>query len=200
MKYANNIREVALLEPDYMGFIFYPGSPRYVGRDWEGAGEEFPGRIKKVGVFVNEPLQQVIDLATRYGLDLLQLHGDEAPHYCRELYGQGYGLIKAISLKEMKDLKKLEPYKPWVEYFLFDTPGAQYGGTGKTFDWSILKHYDNEKPFILSGGISLEALASLEALKSTNLAFIDVNSRFEDEPGLKNPKKLKALKRKLTVL
>ena len=200
MKYQDNIHEVLKLQPDYMGFIFYRKSPRYVGDKWEGPGAEFPATTQKVGVFVNEPIDKVVEKAERFGLDLLQLHGNESPEYCRELAGLGYSLIKAIAVAQGGDLDQGTGYLPWVQYFLLDTKSQAFGGTGQTFDWEILKDYPFELPMILSGGISLENVQRLRNLSDLNLAFIDVNSRFESAPGRKIHSRLSMLKQKLSEL
>ena len=195
-----NIAQVLSLEPDYMGFIFYEKSPRYVGASWDGPGNDFGSRTKKVGVFVNQEVAEVEALSEQYHLDLLQLHGNESPEDCRKLSMGGYKLIKAMGLKEHEDMEKLDDYKPWVSYFLFDTPSDQYGGTGQSFNWGLLKNYDNELPFFLSGGISLTNIEEIKGLEGLSLAAIDVNSRFEVEPGLKNTVMLKKLKDKISEL
>jgi phosphoribosylanthranilate isomerase len=200
MRYAENIQQVLELEPDYMGFIFYNMSPRYVGDLWDGPGEEFPATTKKVGVFVNESSKRIRALAERYQLDHLQLHGHETPQYCQELFENGYTLIKVMSLKVEEDLDNLKNYKRWVKYFLFDTPSKQFGGTGNTFDWSLLEQYHNEVPIFLSGGISLDNLSNVKKLKELNLEAIDVNSRFEIRPGWKDPAMLERLKNQIQEL
>ena len=200
MKYQDNIQEVLDLQPDYMGFIFYRKSPRYVGDEWEGPGAEFPANTQKVGVFVNEPIDKVVEKAERFGLDLLQLHGNESPEYCRELEGLGYNLIKAIAVAHGADLDQGAGYLPWVRYFLLDTKSPSFGGSGQAFDWEILKDYPFELPMILSGGISLENVPQLKNLSDLNLAFIDVNSRFESAPGRKIYSRLSMLKQKLSEL
>ena len=144
--------------------------------------------------------QDTIFLTERHDLQLLQLHGDETPEYCQQLYEKGYSIAKAINLKDKTDLQLLHRYKPWVDYFLFDTPGAKYGGTGKTFNWSLLKEYDNQVPVFLSGGISLDNIGGVANLSDLNLYAIDVNSRFEVAPGLKNTEMLKELKLQLQQL
>ncbi|GJM28195.1 MAG: N-(5'-phosphoribosyl)anthranilate isomerase [Cyclobacteriaceae bacterium] len=200
MKNRQNIIDVLQFQPDYMGFIFYEKSPRYVGRQWDGPPEDFPDSTRKVGVFVNQDLEEVVRLVNQYQLDYLQLHGNESPGYCKELNAEGFSILKAVSLKESRDLQKLDAYTPWVNYFLFDTPSKQFGGTGRTFDWSLLSQYRHAVPFFLSGGLSLENLDAVAGLDGLNLWALDVNSRFEIEPGVKNISKLREFKNQLQKL
>lgn len=195
MREAHNIREVLAQKPDFMGFIFYPPSARYVGEDWSLPSMDFQ-RTAKVGVFVNEPWSSIVEKVHKHKLDYVQLHGDESPQDCRNLYDRGLKVIKAMGISAKEDFEVCTAYKPWVHYFLFDTKTPQYGGSGRTFDWSLLDYYDQEIPFILSGG--LDANLDLTIPDHWNLAFIDVNSRFEIKPGLKDVNLLKALKSNLT--
>lgn len=199
IKFRHNMHKVARLRPDYMGFIFYPKSRRYMADTLTPADlKTLPKKIKKVGVFVDASLEEVIRQARAYALDLLQLHGQESPAYCAELCKQGFRLIKVFSVGDERfDFAPLEAYKPYVEYFLFDTKGAQPGGNGTTFDWSMLRQYDQDLPFFLSGGVSTENIDQLQSLAYYNIHAVDVNSRFEIEPGLKDIDKLKALTDKI---
>ena len=185
MREQGNIQQVLELAPDFMGFIFYKKSPRYVGDHWQGPGSNFPVNTKKVGVFVNESLAQVKSIADRFQLDYIQLHGDETPEYCSVLSRQNRPIIKAVSINTQDDLLLIEEYNSSVKYILFDTPSEKYGGTGKVFDWSYLEEYDNKVPIFLSGGISVDNIQKIKHLSTLNLAVIDVNSRFEIAPGLK---------------
>lgn len=198
MRDPENIAQVLTLEPDFMGFIFYRESPRYVGDMWQGLDKSFPKATKRVGVFVDESQRMVGKLAEKYELDYLQLHGNESVEYCEKLSKEGYGLIKVFSLKDRSDLDRMSPYIPWVSYFMFDTPSKKYGGTGQVFDWSLLQSHHHEVPFVLSGGLSLENIEAVQSLRNLNLAAIDVNSRFETSPGLKDVKMLKRLKNQLS--
>jgi len=200
MRIRDNIDRVLELQPDYMGFIFYKKSPRYVGMDWEGPGSGFPDSTAKVGVFVNAQQEEVTSMSAKYALRYLQLHGDESPEYCQELAGEGYRIIKALGLSDQSDLQRLDAYTPWVQYFLFDTPSRQYGGTGTTFDWSLLTSYNGERPFFLSGGLSTKNVLEVAALNHSGLWALDVNSRFETAPGLKDLDKLKEFKEQLKRL
>ncbi len=161
--------------------------------------KSLPKKIKKVGVFVNATTNYIQQVASDYALDILQLHGQEPPQQCAQLKEQGYLITKVFSIgHDTFDFNQLEPYKPLVDYFLFDTQGQQLGGNGVAFDWSKLRQYDNEIPFFLSGGISLDNIEQLKALKHLNLHAVDVNSRFEIEPGLKDIDQLKLLIQKLS--
>lgn len=187
MRDADNIREVLALQPDYMGFIFFDKSPRYVGNDLDAELlRSFPKTTKKVGVFVNANIDYIVRMVKQYGLDFVQLHGDELPDYCRSLKFKGVNIIKAFAIDESFNFVKLNNYKPHCDYFLFDTKGAQPGGNGVAFDWGILRRYDNEKPFFLAGGIDLSNLEQVEMLEGLRIHAVDVNSRFEQAPALKN--------------
>jgi phosphoribosylanthranilate isomerase len=205
MKQPQNIAAITALNPDYLGFIFYEKSKRYVGEDFDAALTNYlPKGIKKVGVFVNASLEYVLVKVKKYGLDLVQLHGEESPEYCKAIGGKGNGIcptkiqiIKVFSIGQTFDFEQLEAYKPYCDYFLFDTKGKEKGGNGFVFNWNILKNYDNEKPFFLSGGLSLENIAEVKKLEGLNIVAIDVNSGFEIEPALKSIKKVKQL---ITIL
>ena len=200
MKFSGNIEQVALLQPDFMGFIFYPKSPRYVGDLDPSSLQAFGHQIKKVGVFVNESAENMLKISKQFFLDYLQLHGNESLETCAKLQNEGGKVIKAFSVGNNFDFQVLNGYKPHVDAFLFDTKGEHYGGNGTAFDWSILNKYDNEKPFFLSGGIGLENIANLQNMTELNIIAIDVNSRFELEPGLKDVEKLKDLKEKIAEI
>lgn len=185
----HNIAEVAELQPDYLGFIFYEKSPRYFD------SEEIPPLplgVKKVGVFVDEKISKVLELTKKHSLDFIQLHGNESKEYVLDL--QWYLVFsntlvwKAFSLDDDFDFGQLSIFENKVDKFLFDTKGKEKGGNGFTFNWEILKNYTLKKPFILSGGIGLDELDSLKELLKTDLPIygIDVNSKFEIEPGLKD--------------
>lgn len=173
---------------DFIGFIFYDKSKRnFEDGDLKG---ELQSNKQKVGVFVNKTIEEVTRIAQTYGLNYLQLHGDESPEYCRELKEMGFKLIKAFSVQNQLP-GNLAEYESVVDYFLFDTKGASYGGNGTQFDWGVLEHYQMNKPFILSGGIGLEDISALKKLDHSQLYAVDVNSRFEVSPGLKDELKLK---------
>lgn len=199
MKIPDNLQAIAALQPDYLGFIFYPESKRYMA---EALTPEMvralPTSIQRVGVFVNADTAYILRQAKVYDLDFLQLHGDESPEDCELLQGKGYQLVKAFGLDQDFDFEQLKRYAKVVDFYLFDTKGLAYGGNGKTFDWTILEQYDQHKPFFLSGGIGLEEIKELEKLKGMRLHALDVNSRFELEPGLKNRDLLQELKAQLS--
>lgn len=191
LKDPENIKQVAALKPDYMGFIFYRESKRFVGDDF--VMPIISTEIKKVGVFVNASASDIIDKIDEYKLDLIQLHGDERPEFC-EVLNHVIPVIKAFGIDESFDFKILESYKNACRYFLFDTKTKEYGGSGKQFDWTILEKYNNSLPFFLSGGIGLEEIGRLRIEnwkigKLENFA-VDVNSKFEIEPGIKDIKKI----------
>lgn len=187
MREEQNILGIAELGIDYMGFIFYPKSKRFVGGNFV-LPTAFPKNIQKVGVFVNETQEKILSNIEKYQLDFVQLHGDESVAFCNELNKKGVKVIKAFGIDEGFDFNLLEEYKPFVEHFLFDTKSTQYGGTGHTFPWEILHRYDQSKSFFLSGGLGLEEIEILqkENYFGWNVHAIDVNSKFELSPGLKN--------------
>jgi phosphoribosylanthranilate isomerase len=197
MKQPDNIRLLSDLPIDMMGFIFYPRSPRYAGNLEPDVLKIIPEKIKKVGVFVNAEKTEILKTAKRYGLNILQLHGTETPELCHSLRDEGYEIIKVFSIANAEDLENCALYENVCNYFLFDTKTAAYGGSGQTFDWSILSEYKGLTPFFLSGGIGIDEINScnFQLLKSTNpnLYALDLNSRFEIKPGLKNIDLLKRL-------
>jgi phosphoribosylanthranilate isomerase len=195
MRETTNISELLKLSPDFVGFIFFAKSKRDVADSLDAELlASFPNSTQKVGVFVNAELDFVKGKVEQFGLELVQLHGDESPEYCFDLKSKGINVMKVFSVGESFDFNQLEAYKPYVDFFLFDTKGKERGGNGVQFEWSILKGYDQEIPFFLSGGIDLENLEQLSELKGMNLHAIDVNSKFEIEPGLKDIEKLKELR------
>jgi phosphoribosylanthranilate isomerase len=192
MRDPENMIAVAALHPDYMGFIFYRNSKRVVPSNFQ-IPKDFPSGIRRVGVFVNESTTTILDLVRKFSLDFVQLHGEEPPGQCKELRTAGVGVIKVFALSGDFDFKTLEPFKKVVDYFLFDTKGADYGGTGTVFDWRILKKYDQEVPFFLSGGLSPENIHDVAMLRGMNLLALDVNSGVEVRPGLKDVEKIERL-------
>ncbi|WP_420152794.1 phosphoribosylanthranilate isomerase [Siphonobacter sp.] len=203
MKEEENLRDVLELQPDYVGFIFYEKSPRFMGETLDAEViKDLPKSSRKVGVFVNASIDQILRTVKRYGLDFVQLHGEETPDFCRSLQFKGINIIKAFRVDETFNFTQLNNYKPVCDYFLFDTKAAEYGGTGLSFDWRLLERYDNEKPFFLSGGIGLEdAETILELKERSNLRIhaVDVNSKFETQPGIKNIPTLRAFIERLKV-
>ena len=197
MKYQDNILAVADLQPDYLGFIFYEKSTRY----FQGKIGEISKSIKKAGVFVDEEIDTVIDLIKSHALQAIQLHGNESPAYCDELKSHHIEVIKVFSILNEFDFNILKPYEHVCDYFLFDTKGKLPGGNGYGFDWSILNNYPSTKPFFLSGGIGLNEIENIKNfMKSESSKYcyaIDVNSKFEINPGLKDIEKLKKFKSQL---
>lgn len=192
MRDAGNILQVAALQPAYMGFIFYPKSPRYVGEDFL-VPADFPEAIRKVGVFVNETTEQILRQVSRLRLHYVQLHGHEPVEQVQELKGKGIRVIKVFSIDDDFDFGATLPYQESVEYFLFDTKGKYFGGNAQVFNWEVLKRYDQKVPFFLSGGIGPENAENIKALSGMNLHALDVNSGVEREPGLKDLDKIEKL-------
>ncbi|MFZ2341066.1 MAG: phosphoribosylanthranilate isomerase [Bacteroidales bacterium] len=187
-----NVQEIALISPDYMGFIFYPGSSRYIGdKPADSLFRSVPSPIRKTGVFVNEKIQIIIDSVKMFGLDLVQLHGNEQAEYCGYLKNEGLTIIKAFGINNLSDFTIPEPYMDVCDYFLFDTNTAGYGGSGNKFDWARINKYLLDKPFFLGGGIGPEDAPLIKQLKHPHLFAVDINSRFETMPGIKEPEKVK---------
>lgn len=193
MRDPENIIQVGELHPDYMGFIFYTKSKRYVGGDFK-IPTQLDRNIKRVGVFVNESTEKMLDLAKLHDLDFIQLHGGEPINQCIELRKNGLGVIKVFSIDQQFDFAEVIPFKQNADYFLFDTKSESYGGTGKTFDWNLLNKYDQEVPFFLSGGLSIENSHSVKTLKEMNLHAVDINSCVEILQGLKDAEEIKHFK------
>jgi phosphoribosylanthranilate isomerase len=199
MKYIDNIQAVAVLQPDYLGFIFYDKSKR----NFDGIIPELSASIKKTGVFVNASIDEVVNKINQYDLQAVQLHGDESVAYIKELKDQfehtrELEVIKVFGIKESFNFNILKPYESVVDYFLFDTKGKERGGNGVAFDWKVLRDYPFSKPFFLSGGIGLEntdnILSFLRRQESNYCYALDVNSKFEVEAGLKSVEKIKEFK------
>jgi phosphoribosylanthranilate isomerase len=210
MKIPGNITEVAALPIDYMGFIFYDKSPRNTGpelADWLNAQAELFERIQKVGVFVNTGLDEVLNAVHDYQLDYVQLHGDEDPEYCNLLHTvmsttsmRQAKLIKAFRVDEDFDFSATAPYEASCDFFVFDTKGETYGGTGHQFSWDVLADYRGHKPFLLSGGIGPDDISSLSHFEHKKWMGVDVNSRFEISPGHKDVSMLKEFIGKLNKI
>jgi len=196
MRDERNIRDVAALSPDFMGFIFYPASPRYVG-DTFFIPNDFPSSIKRTGVFVNESVESVLDKVKKYPLDFVQLHGSETPEQCRLVKEQGVQVIKVFSVNDEFDFVITKLYEKTVDYFLFDTKGKFYGGNAQPFNWQILKKYNQKLPFFLSGGLSPDTMEGILALQEMNLFALDVNSGAEVSPGVKDIRLIEAVKQKM---
>jgi phosphoribosylanthranilate isomerase len=182
-----NVKEIAETKPDYIGFIFFSGSPRYVGEEPEMAlfNNVSPG-IKKTGVFINEDNYKILDVSMATGLDMVQLHGNESPETCLQLKTSGLLIIKAFNIGMNFGFENLIPYMPVCDYFLFDTKSEKPGGSGRKFNWEKLKEYTLDKPFFLSGGIGPEDAGVINAIENKGFFGVDVNSRFENTPGIKD--------------
>lgn len=180
MREAENIREAEALGIDWMGFIFWPKSSRYVAE----RPTYLPTRCKRVGVFVDEQIEQVRHIAEDYALDIIQLHGNESPEYARTLGGRT--LIKAFNIATADDLSQTRPYEGLVDLFLFDTKGRAVGGNGEKFDWTVLNAYQGATPFLLSGGIGPDDAERIRAFRHPRCIGIDLNSRFEVSPAFKD--------------
>ena len=191
MRQAANIAAVAELQPDYLGFIFYQKSPRFISEVSAELIKYVPSIIKTTGVFVDEEIQIVKQYIIKYNLKAVQLHGKESAIYCQELKSTGVEVIKAFGIDENFDFSSLESYLNEVDYFLFDTQTHAHGGSGKVFDWKLLEKYQFNKTYFLSGGIDLVHIETLKNINDPRLYAIDVNSKFELEPGLKDVEKLK---------
>jgi phosphoribosylanthranilate isomerase len=190
MMQPENISRLAEYRPDYLGFIFYKFSKRFAGEINEKIIQNLPIEIKRTGVFVDSELSEIIDKIELYKLTAVQLHGNESAEVCQRLKQEGVEVIKAFGVDEDFDFKVLVPYNDAVDYFLFDTKTVQHGGSGEVFDWSILNKYPLDKPYFLSGGLSLENLNQVNAIEDSRLYAVDLNSRFEIEPGLKDIEKI----------
>ncbi len=216
MKYLENIEAVAALKPDYLGFIFYEKSKR----NFEGIVPKLPKSIKKVGVFVNATMDEVIEKIKKFDLQAVQLHGDESVAFCKELRSHfqqnqkfhnemlnqvqhTIEIIKVFSVGTHFDFEQLKPFENYVDYFLFDTKGKERGGNGIQFDWRLLEKYPLEKPYFLSGGIGLEntdnVLSFLRRQESQHCKVLDVNSKFEIQPGLKSIEEIETFKKTCQV-
>ena len=187
---------------DFAGFIFYPKSPRYIGHKISPEKmKQIKGRIAKVGVFVNMPYDELMRTVESYRLDMVQLHGDETPFFCEKVANY-VTVIKAFRLSDNDPIEWiLRSFQDHTDMFMFDTMGAGYGGTGKKFDWNMLKEADVDKLFFLSGGIEPgdeERLIAFEKEPVAKKLFsVDINSRFEVSPGVKNMEKIASFVRTL---
>ena len=194
MKFSKNIDEVGRLQPDFMGFIFWPKTKRFFSE----RKIILTKNIKKVGVFVNQDYDLIINKINQFNLDFVQLHGNESSEFCNKIKAH-CKVIKVFNIGKEFDFKKLNLFEKVCDYFLFDTKGDSYGGNGIKFDWKILKKYNSKKPFLLSGGIDIidfPDVLNIEKLKIPLLG-IDINSKFETKPGLKDFKKVNELINKM---
>ena len=196
MRDPKNIEGLIDIKPDFMGFIFYAKSARFVDAIDEQVLSNVPSNIKKVGVFVNESISNVCAIISKYGLDYAQLHGDEDLNYAKELKEKGVNIIKVFRVKDAIP-SEVANYVGIADYLLFDTSTSSYGGSGKKFDWGILKNENITIPFLLSGGVQIDDLNEIKTLDLPLLKGIDVNSKFEVEPGLKDLELVRQLKEQL---
>lgn len=184
------ISQLAALGVDYFGMIFYKKSPRFAGQTLDARSVKGLEAPKKVGVFVNASPEEIQTHIDAYGLDMVQLHGDESPEFCASL-ARKTKVMKAFRIQNAHDLEQVSAYAEHCTYFLFDTAGPLYGGNGVPFDWSLLDAYTGPVPFFLSGGIGPEDTARLATFSHPAWAGIDINSRFEIRPGEKNLEDIK---------
>lgn len=212
MRDAANIKDVIGLEIDWLGLIFWQRSPRNVSRkpQIDKCG------VKLVGVFVNDSVANIVKTKEDYDLDIIQLHGNESPDFIKELTaefvereyqsvseGKPYTrpkMMKMISVSSKVDMAKTRDYDKVVDYFLFDTKTPKMGGSGQQFDWSVLDLYKGNTPFLLSGGIGPNDAERIAKFHHPQFAGIDLNSRFETEPGLKNVEALREFIGKVKAL
>ncbi|MGQ9619838.1 MAG: phosphoribosylanthranilate isomerase [Bacteroidales bacterium] len=187
-----NTKKISGTGIDFAGFIFYPGSKRFVGKEPDiNLFRSVPKEIGKVGVFVNEEPEKVRDLSDTAGLDIVQLHGNENISYCMQIKSYGLQVIKAFRVWKEIDLKLVNTYSEVCDYYLFDSGSKSYGGSGIKFSWHILNGISLKRPFFLSGGIGLEDIQELKKIENRMFFAIDINSRFESVPGIKDAEKVK---------
>ena len=193
MKHPDNIKSISALDLNYMGFIFYEKSPRFAKTPIE-----IPGSIQKVGVFVNASMEEILEKVSEFELSVVQLHGHETPAYCESLsralaeaHQADIKLWKVFSIKSASDFEGIDPYESVVDGYLLDTKGQYRGGNGVKFNWQLLDDYHFQKPVMLSGGIEpKDAETIIKLYQKGKIEGVDVNSGFEDEPGLKNKNRL----------
>lgn len=194
MTQQEQVESLATLGVSFAGFIFYPKSPRYVFREMTASQIRKINNINKVGVFVNAPMDEVLHLVDECRLQMVQLHGDETPKYCERI-ADYVSVVKAFRMSENDNLEWMtRPYEEVCDHFMFDTMGSGYGGTGKKFDWTVLKGQQINKPFFLSGGIEPEDVNLIKNFAqepvAKDLFAIDINSKFESVPGVKDLNKV----------
>lgn len=195
MRELDNIKGLAALAPDWMGLIFYEPSPRFPKALEPEQIEAID--IQKVGVFVKENKETMLEHVKQWKLDYVQLHGDESVKEVKELKAAGLKIIKVFRVSDRLP-EDMEDFAPYVDYFLFDTKADNaYGGTGHKFDWQLLRNYDGEVPYLLSGGISDQDIEEIKALNLKKCVGLDVNSKVEYSPGVKDLEKVKRIKDQL---
>lgn len=183
MRDTDNIRSLVQLPIDYIGFIFYPKSSRFV---MQKPGIEIPANIQKIGVFVNISFDEIANKINEYDLQGVQLHGDESPDFCKQVRDTGIKTFKAFGIDNNFDWTVIKNYQDVVDYFLFDTKSHAYGGTGQAFNWDKLKENPYDKPYLLSGGISIDNIEEAASFDDERLQGLDLNSKFETKPAFKN--------------
>ncbi|WP_276360952.1 phosphoribosylanthranilate isomerase [Daejeonella sp. H1SJ63] len=199
MRDRENIIRLAELKPDYMGLIFYAQSKRYANNPDRELLDTLPDTIKLTGVFVNADLSEIVQKVCEYSLDAVQLHGSESADFCaglrtaleKSIPGKKVELLKAFGVSSDFNFELLIAYNDVCDFFLFDTKTTEHGGSGTTFDWGLLAKYQGSKPYFLSGGLGLENISGISKFAGKYLYGVDLNSRFETEPGLKNIESLK---------
>lgn len=198
MRELENISALSELDPNYIGFIFWSESSRFVDKKTPPLDK----KIIKTGVFVDATFDYILTKIKDHQLDAVQLHGQESCSYCKVVKDYGLKVIKSFSIKNTFDFNTLEDYENSCDYYLFDTKGKLPGGNGFNFDWEILNEYPSQKPFFLSGGIGVDNLNEIKKLVKTKLPIhaIDVNSKFETAPGNKNIELLKKFKKEIDEL
>ena len=196
-----NVREITKSGPDFMGFIFYPYSGRYVGKCPDPLLFDLvPAPIIRTGVFVNENITNVLENIRKFRLGAVQLHGSETPEYCTRVKVTGSILIKSFGIDNGFDFNILKSYLGCCDYFLFDRKTEIHGGSGTKFDWEKLDEYKIEKPFFLSGGIGFNDLEPLKKFRHKKFFGVDVNSRFETSPGIKDTSRIRDFITKLKTI
>jgi phosphoribosylanthranilate isomerase len=188
LKDPENIKAVAALNPDYMGFIFYGPSPRFVDKLHDETLNVIPASISKTAVFVDESVGAINELIDKYNFNAIQLHGDESPEFCASFKSK-VTVIKAFGLNNF-NFEQLNSYVNHVDFFLFDAKTDIYGGSGKTFNWTEIDNYKLDVPFFLSGGLALDNLEEVKKINHPQFYGVDLNSKFEIAPGVKNIEKL----------
>jgi len=193
------VKQLDALGIDYIGFIHYPKSPRHVAvQDLKTLA--IPTKAEKVLVTVNEDFENVCLMAQNLKCKTLQLHGSETPELCQKYHALGYIVFKAIGIKDSYDFETLKPYETSIDYFLFDYKGKEKGGNGLTYDWSLLNDYQLNAKFILSGGLSIENVKEISNIDHSKCEIVDINSKFEITPGIKDLTKVEAFATTLKTL
>lgn len=194
MTTTENIVSLIKVKPNFIGFIFHEQSPRNI----ESIPKVIvPKSIKKVGVFVNKPLLFILKKVKLFALDYIQLHGNESPQFCKHLSNENLKIIKAFNISNAFNFDQLNNYQDSCDYLLFDAFGKNAGGNGITFNWELLQQYHGKTPFLLSGGIDSNLLAKIKQIKHPKFIGVDINSKFEVTPGIKNITKIKQFKDEL---